>query len=155
MEPGRGKSVFRLLVLDTFVEAPLSALTGSCLLHTASKSELLVFTLLMILHAICLVCLRLVFNVFFINIQEENLLPISHHSVFHGRFSNPQQWRVYSGDVSLVKMSYGKTVQKIISHDKYNRETSDNDIALLKLDTPLTFTSKYIKKKKIICHHIG
>ncbi|XP_018548149.1 transmembrane protease serine 2 [Lates calcarifer] len=56
-------------------------------------------------------------------------------------FSNPQQWRVYSGDVSLVKMSYGKTVQKIISHDKYNRETSDNDIALLKLDTPLTFTT--------------
>ncbi|XP_040006077.1 transmembrane protease serine 2 [Xiphias gladius] len=58
------------------------------------------------------------------------------------KYSNPRIWRVYSGDVSLFKMSFGvgKTVQKIISHDKFNTRNNDNDIALLKLDTPLTFT---------------
>lgn len=94
------------------------------------------------------------FHVFLIDIQGEDLLPISHHSVTHGRYSNPQIWRVYSGDVSLFKMSFGvgKTVQKIISHDKFNTRNNDNDIALLKLDTPLTFTSKS-SPVKFIFHH--
>lgn len=58
---------------------------------------------------------------------------------------------VYSGDVSLLQMSFGtgKTVNKIISHEEYDTETNDNDIALLKLDTPLTFTSKYLPEKFI------
>ncbi|XP_029304349.1 transmembrane protease serine 2 [Cottoperca gobio] len=54
--------------------------------------------------------------------------------------SNPGMWKVYSGDVSLVQMSFGTTVDKIISHQKYDTLTNDNDIALLKLDTPLGFT---------------
>ncbi|KAM7398621.1 hypothetical protein PAMA_006501 [Pampus argenteus] len=58
------------------------------------------------------------------------------------KYSSPEVWKVHSGDVSLYQMSYknGKTVYKIISHEKYDRVTKSNDIALLKLDTPLTFT---------------
>ncbi|KAM7374843.1 hypothetical protein PAMP_007478 [Pampus punctatissimus] len=57
-------------------------------------------------------------------------------------YSDPEMWTVHSGDVSLNQMSYedGKTVRKIISHEKFDRVTNNNDIALLKLDTPLTFT---------------
>ena len=91
------------------------------------------------------------FNVFLIDIQEEDLLPISHNSVTHGRYSSPQMWRVFAGDVSLYRMrlDVGKSVHKIISHAKYDTETNNNDIALLKLDTPLTFTSKYLTVKFI------
>uniref|UniRef100_A0A8D2ZJN8 Transmembrane serine protease 2 n=1 Tax=Scophthalmus maximus TaxID=52904 RepID=A0A8D2ZJN8_SCOMX len=62
-------------------------------------------------------------------------------------YSSPQVWRVNSGDVSLRKMGIGKTVDKIINHEKYDAETHDNDIALLKLSTPLTFT----KTVKPVC----
>ncbi|KAK1882980.1 Transmembrane protease serine 2 [Dissostichus eleginoides] len=53
-----------------------------------------------------------------------------------------EAWLVYSGDVSLVQMHIGsgKTVDKIISHEKFNTKTNDNDIALLKLFRPLSFT---------------
>ncbi|KAM7398564.1 hypothetical protein PAMA_006458 [Pampus argenteus] len=58
------------------------------------------------------------------------------------KYSLPEVWKVHSGDVSLYQMSYeyGKTVRTIISHEKYDRVTKSNDIALLKLKTPLTFT---------------
>ncbi|XP_034008581.1 transmembrane protease serine 2 [Trematomus bernacchii] len=58
------------------------------------------------------------------------------------RYSNPGEWLVYSGDVSLYQMHFGsgKTVDKIISHEKFNTKTNDNDIALLKLVRPLSFT---------------
>uniref|UniRef100_A0A8C9Z3S9 Transmembrane serine protease 2 n=1 Tax=Sander lucioperca TaxID=283035 RepID=A0A8C9Z3S9_SANLU len=58
------------------------------------------------------------------------------------KYSHPGHWRVYYGDVSLLQMGLGsgKTVSKIISHDKFDKHTNDNDIALVKLDTPLTFT---------------
>ncbi|XP_042286428.1 transmembrane protease serine 2 isoform X2 [Thunnus maccoyii] len=57
-------------------------------------------------------------------------------------YPNPGMWRVRSGGVSLIQMSSGngKAVQKIISHEKYDTNTHDNDIALLKLYTPLRFT---------------
>ncbi|XP_026183445.1 transmembrane protease serine 2 isoform X2 [Mastacembelus armatus] len=57
-------------------------------------------------------------------------------------YTDPDRWMVYSGDVSLFKMrfSVGKTVNKIINHEKYDTQTHDYDIALLKLNTPLTFT---------------
>ncbi|XP_051257255.1 transmembrane protease serine 2 isoform X1 [Dicentrarchus labrax] len=60
---------------------------------------------------------------------------------FH-TYSDPGMWMVYSGDVSLARLSFntGKAVHKIISHGKFDIRTNDNDIALLKLDTPLTFT---------------
>lgn len=60
------------------------------------------------------------------------------------RSSNPKLWKVHSGDVSLLKMSSsaGNTVQKVISHENFNIGTYQNDIALLKLNTPLTFTER-------------
>lgn len=63
---------------------------------------------------------------------------------FRDRYSNPAQWTVYSGDVSLAKMRYGggKKVRKIITHEGFDTKKNDNDIALLKLNTPLTFTSE-------------
>ncbi|XP_070773579.1 transmembrane protease serine 2 [Enoplosus armatus] len=54
--------------------------------------------------------------------------------------SNPGIWTVHSGGVSLNQMSFGKQVHKIVSHEQFDTKTNDNDIALLKLDTPLTFT---------------
>ncbi|XP_068456795.1 transmembrane protease serine 2 [Clinocottus analis] len=61
------------------------------------------------------------------------------------KFSSPGSWNVMSGDVSLLQMSnncYGNTVKKIISHAKYNSQTHNNDIALLKLNAPLKFSSR-------------
>ncbi|CAL1573966.1 unnamed protein product [Knipowitschia caucasica] len=53
-------------------------------------------------------------------------------------------WKVQYGDVSLIHMAFynpSKSVDKIISHANYNPETNDNDIALLKLSSPLAFSS--------------
>lgn len=63
----------------------------------------------------------------------------------HDRYYNPAEWRVYYGEVSLRRLSIGsgKTVSKIISHKGFDLKTNDNDVALLKLKTPLTFTSEY------------
>uniref|UniRef100_A0A672HB91 Transmembrane serine protease 2 n=1 Tax=Salarias fasciatus TaxID=181472 RepID=A0A672HB91_SALFA len=52
-----------------------------------------------------------------------------------------RRWRVYSGDVSLSVMDRGRTILKIISHEDYNPQTNDNDIALLRLSRPLVFGS--------------
>lgn len=44
-------------------------------------------------------------------------------------------------------------VQQIISHPDYDTDTKDNDVALMKLETPLSFTGKYsiLCKEKIQC----
>ncbi|KAM3869115.1 transmembrane protease serine 2 [Diretmus argenteus] len=57
-------------------------------------------------------------------------------------YSYPGAWTVHSGDVSLYKMSMGNgnSVRRIISHEKYDKDTNDNDIALMRLSTPLTFS---------------
>ncbi|NXG52324.1 TMPS2 protease, partial [Psilopogon haemacephalus] len=59
-----------------------------------------------------------------------------------GRFSDPYSWKVYAGilnqDEMLVSNGYG--VQLIISHPDYDTDSKDNDVALMKLETPLTFT---------------
>lgn len=56
--------------------------------------------------------------------------------------SNRRLWTVRAGDISLSKMSStaANTVKKIISHEGFDSQTFNNDVALLKLDTPLTFT---------------
>ncbi|XP_076607212.1 transmembrane protease serine 2 [Chaetodon auriga] len=61
---------------------------------------------------------------------------------FQNMNANPGIWMVYSGDVSLSRMRLGafKTVDKIIAHEGFDTQTNNNDIALLKLDTPLIFS---------------
>ncbi|XP_026038170.1 transmembrane protease serine 2 [Astatotilapia calliptera] len=55
--------------------------------------------------------------------------------------SSPSLWRVYYGDVNLENM-FNSRVQKIIKHKDFDTRTNNYDIALLKLDTPLTFNNK-------------
>ncbi|KAM8742323.1 transmembrane protease serine 2 isoform 1-T2 [Acanthopagrus schlegelii] len=57
-------------------------------------------------------------------------------------YSDPKLWTVYSGNVRLSAFIFasGARVNKIISHKGFDTDTNNNDIALLKLDTPLTFT---------------
>uniref|UniRef100_A0A3B3ZWP3 Uncharacterized protein n=1 Tax=Periophthalmus magnuspinnatus TaxID=409849 RepID=A0A3B3ZWP3_9GOBI len=59
-------------------------------------------------------------------------------------YNRPNMWKVQYGDVSLSTMrtQLPKSVSKIVSHENYNSHTNDNDIALLKLSSPLTFSSR-------------
>lgn len=60
------------------------------------------------------------------------------------KYNRASLWKVQYGDISLNRMSrmnLGKSVQKIIIHEKYDPNTNNNDIALLKLSSPLTFSS--------------
>ncbi|KAK6322366.1 hypothetical protein J4Q44_G00071580 [Coregonus suidteri] len=58
--------------------------------------------------------------------------------------SRPSQWTVYAGYLTLIQMASGtgNSVGRIISHKKYDKQTKDNDIALMKLNTPLTMSDK-------------
>ncbi|XP_034557725.1 suppression of tumorigenicity 14a [Notolabrus celidotus] len=63
------------------------------------------------------------------------------------RYSQPGTWEAYLGLHTQRKI--GSTVVKrnlkqVISHPNYNAYTYDNDIALMELDTPVTYTD-YIK----------
>ncbi|NXJ76395.1 TMPS2 protease, partial [Trogon melanurus] len=59
-----------------------------------------------------------------------------------GRYSDPYSWRVYAGILYQDEMLFknGYKVQQIISHPDYDTDSKDNDVALMKLETPLTFT---------------
>ncbi|KFQ30744.1 Transmembrane protease serine 2, partial [Merops nubicus] len=61
---------------------------------------------------------------------------------FCRRFSDPFGWRVYAGILNQNEMLLGKgyRVQQIISHPDYDTDSKDNDVALMKLETPLSFT---------------
>ncbi|NWJ04775.1 TMPS2 protease, partial [Crypturellus undulatus] len=58
-----------------------------------------------------------------------------------GRYSNPYSWRVYAGILNQKDMIFrdGHGVQKVISHPDYDADSKDNDVALMKLESPLTF----------------
>ncbi|XP_030602780.1 transmembrane protease serine 2 [Archocentrus centrarchus] len=56
-------------------------------------------------------------------------------------YSLPAQWKVYAGNVNLFSMTAVRTVQKIIKNENYDTKTNDYDIALLKLNVPLTFST--------------
>lgn len=63
------------------------------------------------------------------------------------RYSQPGVWEAYLG--LHIQKQNGKNVQKrnlrqVISHPYYNAYTFDNDIALMELDSPVTF-SDYIR----------
>uniref|UniRef100_A0A8C0C1G9 Peptidase S1 domain-containing protein n=1 Tax=Buteo japonicus TaxID=224669 RepID=A0A8C0C1G9_9AVES len=66
----------------------------------------------------------------------------SNLSFFCRRFSDPYSWRVYAGILNQDEMLLrnGYRVQQIISHPDYDTDSKDNDVALMKLETPLSFT---------------
>ncbi|KAM9358674.1 transmembrane protease serine 13a [Symphorus nematophorus] len=51
-------------------------------------------------------------------------------------------WKVYSGVVSLSRLPKPYLVKKIILSENYNEKTNDQDIALLKLSSPVDFNDK-------------
>lgn len=57
-----------------------------------------------------------------------------------GGYANPNQWNVYAGSTIRSAGSIS-LVQRVIAHPNYNKETKDNDIALMKLKTSLFFSS--------------
>lgn len=52
------------------------------------------------------------------------------------------KWRVYGGVVSQDKLPSPYLVEKIIVNENYNNVTNDQDIAILKLASPVDFTSE-------------
>ncbi|XP_072140045.1 transmembrane protease serine 13-like isoform X1 [Mobula birostris] len=66
------------------------------------------------------------------------------HCIFDEEALNPSNWKVYSGFISLHQLSSAtlRFVSKIITHENYNRDNNDNDIALMKLTHPLEITDK-------------
>ncbi|KAF4082314.1 hypothetical protein AMELA_G00150140 [Ameiurus melas] len=57
--------------------------------------------------------------------------------------SSPSQWKVYAGYLTLSQMEYaiGNSVTQIISHPGFDSNNNNNDIALMKLLTPLQISS--------------
>jgi len=54
-------------------------------------------------------------------------------------YSNPQQWTATFG-VSTISPRLRVRVRAILAHAEYNSITRDNDIAVVQLDRPVTFT---------------
>ncbi|XP_007894309.1 transmembrane protease serine 13 [Callorhinchus milii] len=56
----------------------------------------------------------------------------------------PSNWKVYAGIISQRFKYNGqlRDISQIITHKQYSRSTNDNDMALLKLSRPLTFTDR-------------
>ncbi|XP_067910370.1 transmembrane protease serine 2-like [Heterodontus francisci] len=64
------------------------------------------------------------------------------HCFFEEDAYKPSNWKVYSGFISQRRLfsATRSYVSKIVTHSSYNSQTNDYDFALLKLQTPLTFT---------------
>lgn len=63
------------------------------------------------------------------------------------RLSQPGTWEAYFGLHTQQKIGSAvvkKNLKQVISHPNYNPYTYDNDIALMELDSPLTY-SDYIR----------
>lgn len=57
-----------------------------------------------------------------------------------GSLSSASQWTVYAGYVSQIQLPSGYLVEKIISRPDYVSKTKNNDLALMKLKTPVTLS---------------
>ncbi|XP_075997791.1 transmembrane protease serine 13a isoform X2 [Genypterus blacodes] len=53
-------------------------------------------------------------------------------------------WRLYGGTVSQSNLPKPYLVRKIILNQNYNKKTNDNDIALFKLKSPVSFNNKVL-----------
>ncbi|KAM9853151.1 transmembrane protease serine 13a isoform 2-T2 [Aulostomus maculatus] len=51
-------------------------------------------------------------------------------------------WRVYGGVVSLNRLTQPFLIEKIILNENYDSKSNDQDVALLKLTSPVTFNEK-------------
>uniref|UniRef100_A0A8C9LAC9 Transmembrane protease serine 2 n=1 Tax=Pavo cristatus TaxID=9049 RepID=A0A8C9LAC9_PAVCR len=73
-------------------------------------------------------------------ITREWLVTAAH--CVEGQFADPYIWTVYAGILNQNEMHSmpGYRVQKIISHPNYDTDSKDNDVALMKLESPLSFT---------------
>ncbi|KAL1260492.1 hypothetical protein QQF64_008319 [Cirrhinus molitorella] len=60
---------------------------------------------------------------------------------FQGPMANSGNWRVYAGTISQSALRTSYLVKKIIVNENYNSKNNDNDIVLLKLSSPVTFSS--------------
>ncbi|XP_058152253.1 transmembrane protease serine 2 isoform X2 [Dasypus novemcinctus] len=58
--------------------------------------------------------------------------------------SNPRYWTAFAGILQQSFMYYGKgyKIEKVIPYPSYDSKTKNNDIALMKLQVPLTFNDK-------------
>ncbi|ELW53211.1 Transmembrane protease serine 2 [Tupaia chinensis] len=58
--------------------------------------------------------------------------------------NNPRYWTAFVGILRQSFMFYGSgyRIEKVISHSNYDSNNKNNDIALMKLQTPLTFNDK-------------
>lgn len=80
---------------------------------------------------------------------------ISFKCVFFHSNTDPTVWRVAYGHVKLSEMVFRSLVQKIINHKYYDPETNAFDVALLKLQDPITFTCKCFFLISGITHRIS
>lgn len=60
----------------------------------------------------------------------------------HSSMKNSVNWRVYAGTVSQSALQIPYLVKKIIVNENYNSNNNDYDVALLKLSSPITFSSE-------------
>lgn len=70
-------------------------------------------------------------ELFFVLICSSNSLSLS-----------TEHWKVYVGLMSLTRPTQPYMVKKIILNNNYNSKTNDQDVALLKLETQVTFNGQ-------------
>uniref|UniRef100_UPI00398E539B transmembrane protease serine 2-like n=1 Tax=Pristiophorus japonicus TaxID=55135 RepID=UPI00398E539B len=79
------------------------------------------------------------------SIIARNWIITASHCFFEDDSFRPFNWKVYSGFISQRKL-FGATrssVSRIVTHQGYDSETNDYDVALMKLSRSLEFTGNF------------
>lgn len=122
---GPGRSASRWIATATSVEPRWSPVAGSSLQLTASKTQMPLS-------------------------KKHNHNPVQHRSCVYPafmqrrvcRYSDARAWRAYMGMRVMTTGSNGaatRLIRRILLHPQYDQFTSDYDIALLELSTPVFF----------------